>query len=68
MHLLAIDDLTDPQIALILDEGARWFAFNRQPRRNAKRLDGLTIINAFFEIRPAPCCHSRSRPGGSARR
>lgn len=49
MHLLSIDGLSDAQIALILDEGARWFAYNRQPRRNAKRLDGLTVINAFFE-------------------
>ncbi len=49
MHLLSIDDLSDAQLGLILDEGARWFAWNRQPRRNAKRLDGLTIINAFFE-------------------
>jgi aspartate carbamoyltransferase catalytic subunit len=49
MHLLSIDNLSDAQIGLILDEGARWFAYNRQPRRNAKRLDGLTIINAFFE-------------------
>ena len=49
MHLLSIDNLLDAQIGLILDEGARWFAYNRQPRRNARRLDGLTIINAFFE-------------------
>ena len=49
MHLLSIDSLSDAQVALILDEGARWFDYNRQPRRNAKRLDGLTVINAFFE-------------------
>jgi len=49
MHLLSIDNLSDAQIGLILDEGARWFAWNRQPRRHARRLDGLTIINAFFE-------------------
>jgi aspartate carbamoyltransferase catalytic subunit len=49
MHLLSIDQLSDAQIGLILDEGARWFVWNRQPRRIAKRLDGLTIINAFFE-------------------
>jgi aspartate carbamoyltransferase catalytic subunit len=49
MHLLSIDDLTDDQIATILDEGERWFAYNRQPRRNDHRLDGLTIVNAFFE-------------------
>ena len=49
MHLLSIDDLTDDQISAILDEGERWFAYNRQPRRNDHRLDGLTIVNAFFE-------------------
>src|SRR3982750_470596 len=49
MDLISIDDLTDAQIATILDEGDRWFAFNRQPRRNDRRLDGLTILNAFFE-------------------
>jgi aspartate carbamoyltransferase catalytic subunit len=49
MDLLSIDDLTDAQIATILAEGERWFAFNRQPRRNDRRLDGLTILNAFFE-------------------
>ena len=49
MDLLSIDDLTDAQIATILSEGERWFAFNRQPRRNDRRLDGLTILNAFFE-------------------
>jgi aspartate carbamoyltransferase catalytic subunit len=49
MHLLSIDDLTDDQISAILDEGERWFGYNRQPRRNDHRLDGLTIVNAFFE-------------------
>jgi len=49
MHLLSIDDLSDGQIAAILDEGERWFTYNRQPRRNDHRLDGLTIVNAFFE-------------------
>jgi aspartate carbamoyltransferase catalytic subunit len=49
MHLLSIDDLSDAQIKAVLDEGERWFAYNRQPRRNDHRLDGLTIVNAFFE-------------------
>ena len=49
MHLLSIDDLSDGQIAAILDEGERWFAYNRGARRNDHRLDGLTIVNAFFE-------------------
>ena len=49
MDLLSIDDLSDQQIAAILSEAERWFAFNRQPRRNDHRLDGLTVLNAFFE-------------------
>ena len=49
MHLLSIDDLSDEQLATILDEAERWFTYNRQPRRNDHRLDGLTIVNAFFE-------------------
>ena len=49
MDLLSIDDLSDGEIATILEEGERWFAFNRQPRRNDHRLDGLTVLNAFFE-------------------
>jgi aspartate carbamoyltransferase catalytic subunit len=49
MHLLSIDSLSDDDIAAILDEGERWFAYNREPRRNDHRLDGLTIVDAFFE-------------------
>ena len=49
MDLLSIDDLGDADIATLLDEARRWFDFNRQPRRNDRRLDGLTVINAFFE-------------------
>ena len=49
MNLLSIDDLSDADLAIILDEGERWFAYNRLARRNDHRLDGLTIVNAFFE-------------------
>ncbi len=49
MHLLSIDSLSDSDIAAILSEGARWFDYNRTPRRNERRLDGLTVLNAFFE-------------------
>ena len=49
MDLLSIDCLGDADLHAILDEGERWFAYNRQPRRNDHRLDGLTIVNAFFE-------------------
>ena len=49
MDLLSIDGLSDAHIATILDQGDRWFTFNRQPRRHSDKLDGLTIVNAFFE-------------------
>jgi len=49
MDLISIDDLSDGQVATLIEEGERWFHYNRQPRRNDHRLDGLTIVNAFFE-------------------
>ena len=49
MHLLSIDSLDDGTIATILSEGQRWFDYNRSARRNDHRLDGLTVLNAFFE-------------------
>ena len=49
MDLLSIDSLSDADIGAILDEGDRWFAYNRQPRRRSDALDGLTVVNAFFE-------------------
>ena len=49
MDLLSIDSLDNHAIAAILDDSDRWFAFNRQPRRHSDALDGLTIVNAFFE-------------------
>ena len=49
MHLLSIDDLGDAQIAAILAQAQHWFDSNRAPRRNDRRLDGLTVLNAFFE-------------------
>ena len=49
MHLLSIESLSDDQIAAILSGARHWFDFNRSARRNDHRLDGLTIVNAFFE-------------------
>ena len=49
MHLLSIESLSDDQIAAILSGARQWFDFNRSARRNDHRLDGLTILNAFFE-------------------
>jgi aspartate carbamoyltransferase catalytic subunit len=49
MHLLSIDSLSDDDIDWILGEAERWFDYNRGERRNDHRLDGLTVLNAFFE-------------------
>jgi aspartate carbamoyltransferase catalytic subunit len=49
MHLLSIDSLSDSDITAILDEGERWFDFNRTRRPRVDRLEGMTLINAFFE-------------------
>jgi aspartate carbamoyltransferase catalytic subunit len=49
MDLLSIGCLSDSQISTILDEADRWFGYNRGARRNDHRLDGLTVVNAFFE-------------------
>lgn len=48
-HLLSVDQLTDADIALILDEADRWAEFNHEPRRQDERLRGLTQVNLFFE-------------------
>ena len=39
MHLLSFDDLSDDQINATLDDGERWFDYNRQPLRNDHLLD-----------------------------
>ncbi|HET9355432.1 MAG TPA: aspartate carbamoyltransferase catalytic subunit [Sphingomicrobium sp.] len=49
MHLLSIESLSDERIAAILAGARQWFDFNRSARRNDHRLDGLTVLNAFFE-------------------
>jgi len=48
-HLLSVDQLSDGDIALILDEAERWAEFNRRKRRHDERLRGLTQVNLFFE-------------------
>jgi aspartate carbamoyltransferase catalytic subunit len=48
-HLLSIDQLSDADVALILDEADGWAEFNRKPQRADERLRGLTQVNLFFE-------------------
>jgi aspartate carbamoyltransferase catalytic subunit len=49
MHLLSIDGLSDDDLTALLVEAQRWFDYNRGVRRNDHRMDGLTVLNAFFE-------------------
>ena len=48
-HLLGIDQLSDADVTLILDEAEGWAEFNRRPQRQDDRLRGLTQVNLFFE-------------------
>lgn len=48
-HLTGIDGLQPHEIMFLLDEAEQWIAVNRNRTKSEKRLDGLTLINAFFE-------------------
>jgi aspartate carbamoyltransferase catalytic subunit len=48
-HLTGIDGLQPHEIAFLLDEAEQWVDANRTHAKPDKRLDGLTLINAFFE-------------------
>jgi len=47
--LLGISQLERHEILFLLDEAARWVAFDPRAARGSDPLAGLTIINAFFE-------------------
>ena len=50
MDLISIDDLSDAQIAAILDAGMLWFDYNRSDSRGQdKRLAGKLVFNLFYE-------------------
>ena len=48
-HLLGIAGLQPWEILFLLDEAKQWVDLNRKSSKHADRLDGLTVINAFFE-------------------
>ncbi|MDZ7587836.1 MAG: aspartate carbamoyltransferase catalytic subunit [Parasphingorhabdus sp.] len=48
-HLLGIAGLKPWEILFLLKEAEQWVTLNRQSSKHVDRLDGLTIINAFFE-------------------
>jgi aspartate carbamoyltransferase catalytic subunit len=47
--LLGISSLETHEILFLLDEAEQWVELNRRPAKHEGRLEGLTIINAFFE-------------------
>ena len=49
MDLLSIDNLSDDQIATILDEGDRWFEENRSIGQRSRDFEGRTVFNLFYE-------------------
>ncbi len=49
MDILSIDSLTDDEIAVILDEGARYFSENRSGSKSKTRLAGKIAVNLFYE-------------------
>src|SRR3569623_3194678 len=51
-HLTVFGGLQPHEITFLLDEAERWVDANRAHAAPAKRLAGLTLINAFFENSP----------------
>jgi len=49
VDILSIDSLTDDEIAVILDEGARYFSENRSGSKSKTRLAGKIAVNLFYE-------------------
>ena len=48
-NLLGLAGLAPHELLDLLDEAQQWVELNRQPKKRADLLRGLTIINAFFE-------------------
>lgn len=48
-HLLGIAGLQPWEILFLLQEAGQWVDLNRKSSKHASRLEGLTVINAFFE-------------------
>ena len=48
-HLLGIAGLHPWEILFLLEEARQWVDLNRKSSKHANKLDGLTVINAFFE-------------------
>lgn len=48
-HLLGIAGLQPWEILFLLKEAEQWVDLNKKTSKHVNRLDGLTVINAFFE-------------------
>ena len=48
-NLIGIAPLKPWEILFLLDEAEQWVELNRQPSKHSDRMNGLTVINAFFE-------------------
>ncbi|WP_339690504.1 aspartate carbamoyltransferase catalytic subunit [uncultured Parasphingorhabdus sp.] len=48
-HLLGIAGLHPWEILFLLEEAKQWVDLNKKSSKHADKLDGLTVINAFFE-------------------
>ena len=48
-HLLGIAGLQPWEILFLMEEAKQWVDLNKKSSKHADRLDGLTVINAFFE-------------------
>ncbi|WP_375396200.1 aspartate carbamoyltransferase catalytic subunit [uncultured Sphingomonas sp.] len=48
-HLTGIAGLAPHEITFLIDEAEQWIDANRARAKSDKRLEGLTLINAFFE-------------------
>jgi len=48
-HLLGIAGLQPWEILFLLKEAEQWVDLNKKSSKHVNRLDGLTVINAFFE-------------------
>jgi len=49
VDIISIDQLSDDDIARILDEGARWFEDNRSSGERSHKLAGKILFNLFYE-------------------
>lgn len=48
-NLTGLAGLAPWEIHFLLDEAEQWVMLNRQPKKRAELLSGLTVVNAFFE-------------------